>query len=103
MLIGDLIFKPLLSLLTPVAHATVSAATAEVLTAHFGENLSFTDTSLLEFGIKNREIKSFRSAAAEAAMSRLYGGIHYRFDNENGAVAGKKVGELVIRRLRLKK
>ncbi len=84
-------------------HATVSAATAEVLTAHFGENLSFTDTSLLEFGIKNREIKSFRSAAAEAAMSRLYGGIHYRFDNENGAVAGKKVGELVIRRLRLKK
>ncbi len=32
-------------------HATVSAASAEVMTAHFGDQLSFTDTSLLEFGI----------------------------------------------------
>ncbi|MFM2145990.1 MAG: hypothetical protein RL732_826 [Bacteroidota bacterium] len=84
-------------------HATVSAAVAEVMTAHFGDNFSFTDTSLLEFGIKNREIRSFRQAAAEAALSRLYGGIHYRFDNVNGAVAGKKVGELVLQRIRLKK
>lgn len=84
-------------------HATISAAAAEVMTANFGENLSFTDTSLLEFGIKNREIKSFRGAATESAMSRLYGGIHYRFDNENGAIAGKKVGELIVGRLRFKK
>ena len=84
-------------------HATVSAAGAEVMTAHFGDNFSFTDTSLLEFGIANREIRSFRQAAQEAAMSRLYGGIHYRFDNENGAVSGKKVGELVLKRIRLKK
>ena len=84
-------------------HATVSAAVAEVMTAHFGDDFSFTDTSLLEFGIKNREIRSFRQAAAEAALSRLYGGIHYRFDNVNGAVAGKKVGELVLQRIRLKK
>jgi hypothetical protein len=81
----------------------VSAAGAEVMTAHFGDNFSFTDTSLLEFGIANREIRSFRQAAQEAAMSRLYGGIHYRFDNENGAVSGKKVGELVLNRIRLKK
>ena len=73
------------------------------MTASFGDNLAFTDTSLLEFGIKNREIKSFRGAAAEASMSRLYGGIHYRFDNVNGAVAGKKLGELVVQRIRLKK
>lgn len=84
-------------------HATISAAAAEAMTAHFGENLSFTDTSLLEFGIKNREIKSFRSAAAEAAMSRLYGGIHYRFDNDNGAAAGKRLGELIVSRIRFKK
>lgn len=84
-------------------HATVSASFAEVMTATLGDNLAFTDTSLLEFGIRNREIKSFRHAAAEAAMSRLYGGIHYRFDNVNGAEAGKRVGELVIRRIRLKK
>ena len=73
------------------------------MTEHFGDNLAFTDTSLLEFGIKNREIKSFRSASAEAAMSRLYGGIHFRFDNENGAKSGKKIGEMVIARLRMKR
>ncbi len=84
-------------------HATNSAAAAEVMTKWFGDHLSFTDTSLLEFGIKNREIKSFRGAAQEAAMSRLYGGIHYRFDNDNGANAGKKLGEFIVSRLKLKK
>ena len=84
-------------------HATNSAAAAEVMTHWFGDNLSFTDTSLLEFGIRNREIKSFRAAAEEAAMSRLYGGIHYRFDNENGVAAGKKLGEFIVSRLQLKK
>lgn len=84
-------------------HATISAAAAEAMAANFGDNLSFTDTSLLEFGIKNREITSFRNAAAEAAMSRLYGGIHYRFDNDNGAISGKKVGELVVNRLQFKR
>ena len=71
-----------------------AAAAAEVMTHWFGDNLSFTDTSLLEFGIKNREIRSFRAAAEEAAMSRLYGGIHYRFDNENGAGCRKKTGRV---------
>ena len=84
-------------------HATISAAAAEVMTQWFGNNLSFTDTSLLEFGIKNREIKSFRLAAREAAMSRLYGGIHYRFDNEHGTEAGTRLGAFIVQRLRLKK
>ena len=84
-------------------HATNSSAAAEVMTHWFGDNLSFTDTSLLEFGIKNREIKSFRAAAEEAAMSRLYGGIHYRFDNDNGIKSGRKLGEFIVSRLKLKK
>ncbi len=83
-------------------HATNSAAAAETMTAWFGDQLSFTDTSLLEFGIANREIKSFRAAAAEAAMSRLYGGIHYRFDNDEGLKAGKQVGELIVQRIKLR-
>ncbi len=84
-------------------HATISAAAAETMTEVFGDNTSFTDTSLLEFGIANREIKSFRQAAGEAAMSRLYGGIHYRFDNEEGNKAGKKIGEIVVQKLKMKK
>ena len=73
------------------------------MTSVFGDNLAFTDTSLLEFGIANREIKSFRQASAEAAMSRLYGGIHFRFDNDLGIESGKRVGELVVQRLTMKK
>lgn len=84
-------------------HATNSAAAAETMTNWFGDQLSFTDTSLLEFGIANRTIQSFRQAAAEAAMSRLYGGIHYRFDNDEGLIVGKKVGELIVQRLKFKK
>ena len=32
--------------------------------------------------------------AEEAAMSRLYGGIHYRFDNDQGLVLGQRIGAL---------
>jgi hypothetical protein len=84
-------------------HATISAAAAEVMTNWFGDNLSFTDTSSLEFGIESRRIVSFREAAKEAAMSRLYGGIHYRFDNDEGNTYGKKVGDFIVQRLELRK
>jgi hypothetical protein len=73
------------------------------MTNWFGDKLSFTDTSSLEFGIESRRINSFRDAAKEAAMSRLYGGIHYRFDNSEGNTCGKKLGEFVVQRLKLKK
>ena len=83
-------------------HSTISAAAAEVMTEIFG-NISFTDTSLLEFGIKNREIKSFREAAKEAGISRLYSGIHSRFDNDYGSIAGRKLGEFIVQKLKMKK
>jgi hypothetical protein len=83
-------------------HATISAAAGEVMTAWFGDSLSFIDTSSLDFGIKSREIKSFRLAAKEAAMSRLYGGIHYRFDNDHGNLSGTRLGEFIVSRLKLK-
>ena len=81
-------------------HSTISAAAAEVMTNYFGE-LSFKDTSSVEFGIDARSFRSFREAAQEASISRLYGGIHYRFDLDEGNVLGKRVGDLVWRRLRL--
>jgi PAP2 superfamily len=84
-------------------HSTISAAAAEVMTEQFGDNLSFTDTSLLEFGIKNRTIKSFRLAAQEASISRLYGGIHYMFDMTEGNIAGRKLGEMIVTRLQMRK
>jgi hypothetical protein len=36
-------------------------------------------------------------------MSRLYGGIHYRFDNDEGLKTGKQIGELIVQRMKLKK
>ncbi len=38
------------------------------------------------------------STADEAGISRLYGCIHYRFDIEEGAEQGRKVGEMAIER-----
>lgn len=43
---------------------------------------------------------SLRSMAQEAAMSRLYGGIHYRFDSEVGLENGRSMASLAIGRLR---
>lgn len=63
-------------------HATVSAAAAEIL-KHF-----FPDDA--------RQIDNW---AQEAAMSRLYGGIHYRFDNEAGLDLGRRVGKAVLEKV----
>lgn len=73
-------------------HATVSGATAALLTAIFGDKYTFTDhTNDGQFS--PRQFSSFEAVADEAAMSRLYGGIHYRLDNEIGLQKGKMVGK----------
>jgi hypothetical protein len=73
------------------------------MTSMFGDNLSFTDTSLLEFGIQSRKIESFRKAALEASMSRVYGGIHYRFDVEKGNEMGQHIGSYIVSKLKMRK
>ncbi|MFN4256454.1 MAG: vanadium-dependent haloperoxidase [Saprospiraceae bacterium] len=81
-------------------HATVSAAAATVLTNLFGENTGFTDSTEVEFGMAPRSFKSFYEASDEAAMSRLYGGIHYPTGNENGRKAGRVVGQVVFDKMK---
>lgn len=73
-------------------HSTQSAAWAEVMTALFGDGYAFTDHTHEPSGIDPRSFSSFREAAEEAAVSRLYGGIHYRFGNESGLSTGRCVG-----------
>lgn len=80
-------------------HSVVSAAVAVVLTHFLGDNFSFTDTSEVYFGLPERDFNSFNEAASEAAMSRLYGGIHFRDACEQGLVQGKKVGDFVLNSL----
>ncbi len=81
-------------------HSVISAAAAAVLTDQFGAGFAFEDDSEIEFGIPVRSFSSFEEAAAEAAISRLYGGIHYRMAIEEGSVQGRRLGEYVVRRVR---
>ncbi len=80
-------------------HSTLTAASAEVLTALYGDNFAFQDTSDLRYIGMQRHFDSFRKAAAECSISRVYGGIHYRNGVDVGADQGRKVGELVVQKL----
>lgn len=83
-------------------HSVISAASAEVMTSYFGDNFSYRDSSEREFGIPDRSFKSFRDASLEASWSRLYGGIHFRSDLEQGNLIGKKLGEYIVGKLHLR-
>lgn len=84
-------------------HSVQSGATATVLTALYGSDFKFIDTShqgrekdpltFIEF--KNRSYNSFWEAAEEAAYSRFLGGIHTRSDNDVGLAEGRKIGQNV--------
>ena len=84
-------------------HSTCSSAAAEALTSVFGDHFSYTDTTELEFGIKSRSFASFREAAIENSWARFYGGIHFHRSCIISNDAGKKIGGLVVERLKMKK
>jgi hypothetical protein len=83
----------------PSGHSAITAAAATVLTSVYGENFAFLDTSDLQYIGMQRKFNSFSEAAAEASISRVYGGIHFRFSVEAGAEMGKKLGEHIVSRL----
>jgi hypothetical protein len=68
-------------------HSTISASAAMMLTHLFGE-MEFIDDTEVYLGTPARTFPTFMAAAEEAAMSRLYGGIHYRRSNEMGTKNG---------------
>src|SRR5690606_17745824 len=82
-------------------HSVISTAAAVVLTDFFGDNFAFLDTSEVPYGYPPRQFRSFMEACNEAAISRLYGGIHYLPAIEYGQIQGKKVGEKVLSKIRL--
>jgi PAP2 superfamily len=75
-------------------HSVASGATARILSDIFGYKYAFTDRThekRAEIAI-TRSFASFNAMAAEAAISRLYGGIHYREAIEKGIEQGTRVG-----------
>ncbi len=83
-------------------HSVVSGAASTVLTNVFGDNFSFLDDTETTYGLPIRPFSSFNEAAQEAAISRMYGGIHYRSAVELGIGQGVKIGDLVNESLIMK-
>ena len=77
-------------------HSTQSGATAQILSDLFGYNYTFTDRAhkdRTDINGSPRTFSTFFEFANEAAVSRLYGGIHYRAGNEQGLLQGIRVGK----------
>lgn len=83
-------------------HSVVSAASAVILNKLFGDHFTFTDATENEFGLPARKFSSFMQAAEEAAISRIYGGIHYLPSINNGVAEGKAIGTFVAGRLKMR-
>jgi len=81
-------------------HSTQSAAAAEVLTALLGDNRPYDDPTHVTLGHPVKRLASFREAAREAGMSRLYGGIHFAMDNVAGRQQGECIGRTVLARVK---
>ena len=83
----------------PSGHSVISTAAAEVLTNIYGANFAFADSVEVPYGLPVRSFKSFEEAANEAAISRLYGGIHYRQAIVEGQNQGREVGRNLVARV----
>ena len=82
-------------------HSVISNAAAVVLSKLFGDHFSYTDNTETEFNLPIRHFNSFEEAANEAAISRLYGGIHYRSSVVYGQEEGNKIGKRVLQKIKL--
>ncbi len=81
-------------------HSVISTAAAEVLTYLMGDNFAFTDNTEIIFDLPERSFTSFKQAAEEAAISRLYGGIHYRDAIVNGQTQGQTIGRFIRQKIK---
>lgn len=84
-------------------HSVISNSASTVLTELLGENFAFTDSTEIEFGLTARSFTSFKQASEEAAISRVYGGIHYKPACEIGKSQGVAVGQYIIDKIRTRK
>ncbi len=85
----------------PSGHSVQSGAAFSVLADLFGDRYSFVDHTHDRRGFPPRRYRSFSAAAKEAAISRLFGGIHFRPAIELGLAQrrciGKAIGSLPFR------
>ncbi|HTU20253.1 MAG TPA: phosphatase PAP2 family protein [Gemmataceae bacterium] len=82
----------------PSGHSTFSGAAATALARFFG-----TDAIAFRISSEGRPdvVRSYAglwAAAQEAGRSRIYGGIHYEFDNQEGLRTGRDLADFIARR-----
>lgn len=82
-------------------HSVISGAAGVALTSIFGEPFHFVDSTEVRYGLPPREFDSFTDASDEAAISRLYGGIHYMPAIENGVTQGRALGRFVVENINM--
>lgn len=82
------------------AHSSLSGAAAAALEKLFGHIGSFTDHTYDYSGLAPRTYNSFNAIAEEAALSRLYAGIHYQPSLQAALIQGRKVADNIFDRQR---
>ena len=82
-------------------HSVISGAAGVALTSIFGEPFHFVDSTEVRYGLPPREFDSFTDASDEAAISRLYGGIHYMPAIENGVTQGRALGRFIVENINM--
>jgi hypothetical protein len=80
----------------PAGHPGVSAAAAGVLAASYGDRTRFTVTSAGAPGVERR-FERFSTAVQQVQDARVFGGIHFRFATEQGALIGYEVADDVCK------
>lgn len=84
-------------------HSVVSGAAGVALTSIFGGDFAFDDDTEVPYGLPVRSFTSFEAAASEAAISRMYGGIHYRKAVDVGVKQGRDLGNFIVDNLQMKR
>ena len=101
--VPDVAFVPLITAPCfpgyPSAHGTLSSAAAEVLQRLYGasgHDLTFSAASVPGVVLHYTDLKSI---IADISDARVYGGIHFRFDQEGGERQGERIGQYVFKNL----
>jgi hypothetical protein len=81
----------------PSGHSVQSGAAAAVLEAYHGKDQPFEDRAHNDRGWGPQRFPSFAAAARQAALSRLYAGIHFRSAIEHGETMGRCIGAEALR------
>ncbi|MET0637893.1 MAG: vanadium-dependent haloperoxidase [Chitinophagaceae bacterium] len=96
----------------PSNHAVFSNSVAYALTSIYGDQVSFKNATyegvMADLGrgpqnLGTRNYASFNAMAGEISISRLYGGIHYRYSCEEGAKQGRKTAQNVDTKVKFSK